>query len=59
MHVGDVGADGDVDSDGDAQFVGGGQDAGVGVGDVDHGVVEELSGGFAVAEAARMATLAI
>src|SRR6267154_970973 len=51
VHGGDVGADGQVNGDRDAQFVGGGQDAGVGVGDVDHSVVEELAGGFAVAEA--------
>src|SRR6266576_3197232 len=51
VHVGDVGADGEVDGDGDTEFIGGGQDARVGVGDVDHGIVEELAGGFAVAEA--------
>jgi len=43
--------DGEMDGDGDAEFVGGGQDAGACVGDIDHRVMEELAGGFAVAEA--------
>src|SRR6266436_4568415 len=51
VHVGDIGADGDVHGDGDAKFVSSGQDAGACVGDIDYGVVEELAGSFAVAEA--------
>ncbi|MCU1241026.1 MAG: hypothetical protein JWO71_1752 [Candidatus Acidoferrum typicum] len=51
VHVRNVRADGEVHGDGNAKFVGGGQDAGVRVGDVDYGVVEELAGGFTVAEA--------
>src|SRR6266478_6018915 len=51
VHVGNVCADSEMNGDGDAEFVGGGQDAGVCVGHIDHGVVEKLAGGFAVAEA--------
>src|SRR5258706_12539521 len=51
VHVGNVRADGEMHGDGDAKFVGGGQDAGVSVGNVDYGVVEELAGGFAIPEA--------
>src|SRR6266478_4572793 len=45
------GADSEMDGDRDAEFVGGDQDAGVCVRDVDHRVMEELAGGFAVPEA--------
>src|SRR5216683_2055439 len=51
VHVGDIGADREMHGDGDAESVGSDQDAGVCVGHVDHGVVEKLAGGFAVAEA--------
>src|ERR1700719_2989935 len=51
MHVGNVCADGEMDGDGDAELVGGGEDAGACVGDIDYCVMEELAGGFAVAEA--------
>src|ERR1700756_1598594 len=51
VHVGDVCADGEVHCDWDTKFVGGRQDAGACVRHIDYGVVEELAGGFAVAEA--------
>src|SRR6266404_1188540 len=50
VHVGNIRADGEMYGDGDTKFVSGGQHAGVGIGNIDHGVVEKLAGGFAVAE---------
>src|SRR5882762_1446123 len=51
VHVGDIGANGEMDGDGDAESVGSDQDAGACVGDIDYGVMEELAGGFTIAEA--------
>src|SRR5229473_5869354 len=51
VHVRDVGADGEMNGDGDAEFVGSHEDAGPCEGDIDDSVVEELAGGFAIAEA--------
>ena len=50
VHVRNIRADGEMHGDGDAEFVGGSQDAGACVGYIDHGVVEKLSGGLAVAK---------
>src|SRR5277367_3523861 len=50
MHVGNVRADGEMNGDGDALFVGSDEDAGVRIFYVQDPAVEELAGGFAVAD---------